>query len=197
MALMMGTYSPKISSMVEPEIPGRDEDVSSQERGQVGDFHIGPLAAGGVHRRDHQHQHDPQHQEQEPAYPAKAFLLFPDNQRKGKNGKTQEQGTQFIDPAGEKTGDHQHRRTHADDPAHAQLGQETDALPFQFPVAVGEHIQGTDEFVVKAQHKGNGAAGYPGDAVGQGHAETPDHVQEQIHRCHPFLGAGPLSFPTV
>ena len=109
---------------------GTDEDVSSQERGQMGNLYIGPLAAGGVQRRNHQHQHDPQYQEQDPADPAEAFLLFPDNERKGENGKAQEQGTQLVDPAGEETGNHQHRRPHADDPAHAQLSQEPDALPF-------------------------------------------------------------------
>ena len=157
----------------------------------MGDFHIGALAARGIHRRNHQHQYDSQHHIDNPAGPAQAFLFFLDDERQGKNGEAQEQGTEFIDPAGEQTGNDQHRGSHADDPAHAQLGQEPDALQLQLPAAVGEHVQGTDEFIIETQHKSDGTAGNPGDAVGQGHAEPPDHIQEQIHNRHPFLGPCP------
>lgn len=71
--------------------------------------------------------------------------------------------------------------TSTDDPAQAQFAKEPDGFLLQLQVAVGEYIQGADEFIIESQDKRNGPAGNSGDTVGQGHTEAPYHIQEQIH----------------
>ena len=139
------------------------------------------ISSSVEHCHDECDAHDGEREVRQPFTQCVQLLAHDDGD--GEHDESHEQRADLVDVRIEETGQHERRQPEPDRPTCAQLQQEAHGCEARSPRAVEQVVQRADEPVVKAQQEGDGTARHPGHAVGQGHAEPADGVDDEFGKA--------------
>lgn len=105
------------------------------------------------------------------------FSFFADDERNGKDDKTEEKRADGVDVGLKKIGENDDSGTHTDNPAETEFEKELEGLDFVGFFAVNKGVERIDKFIIKAENKSNRATGNTGDAVGKGHHKAAKSIK--------------------